>query len=151
MEKVKSVPEGFNTLTPSLVVQGAMEAIEFYKQAFGASVTRIFYGPDKKTVFHAELKIGDSMLMLSEEIPVMNLLSPKSPGGGISVSIYIYVDNVDDIFVKAVSAGASVAIPLMDTFFGDRCCAIIDPFGHHWILAMHIDDLTDEEIKRFLS
>lgn len=151
MEKVKSIPEGFSTITPSLVVQGAMDAIEFYKKAFGADVIKIFYGPDKKTVFHVELKIGDSILMLTEEIPVMNLLSPKSPGGGRSISLYMYIDNVDDIFASAVSAGANVATPLMDTFYGDRCCAVIDPFGHHWVLATRIKNLTDEEIKRFWS
>jgi len=151
MEKVKSIPKGFNTITPSLVVQGATDAIEFYKQAFGADVIRIFYGPDKKTIFHAELKIGDSILILSEEMPVMNLLSPKSPGGGTSASLYMYVDKVDDVFANAISAGASVKMPLMDTFYGDRCCAIIDPFGHLWVLGTHIRDLTDEEIKKFLS
>ena len=151
MEKVKSIPEGFHTLTPNLIVQGAMEAVEFYKQAFGANVRRIFYSPDGKTIFHAELEIGDSILMLSEEIPMMNILSPKSPGGGTSISLYMYVDNVDDVFANAVSAGASVKMPLMDTFYGDRCCTIIDPFGHLWTLATHIRDLTDEEIKRFLS
>jgi PhnB protein len=150
MEKVKSIPEGFSTLTPSLVVQGGKDAIEFYKQAFGANVKRIFYGPDKKTIFHAELEIGHSILILSEELPMMNLFSPKSIGGGTSVSLYMYVDKVDDVFANAVSAGALVATPLMDTFYGDRCCAIIDPFGHHWILATHTKNLTDEEIKRFL-
>lgn len=151
MEKVKSIPEGFRTLTPNLIVQGATEAVEFYKKAFGADVIRIFYSPDGKTIFHAELEIGDSILMLSEEIPMMNILSPKSPGGGTSISIYMYVDNVDNVFANAVSAGASVKMPLMDTFYGDRCCTIIDPFGHLWTLATHIRDLTDEEIKRFLS
>lgn len=118
---------------------------------FGANVIRIFYGPDKKTIFHAELEIGDSILMLSEEIPMMNLLSPKSPGGGVSVSLYAYVDNVDDVLANTVSAGALVKMPLMDTFYGDRCCAIIDPFGHRWTLATHVKDITDDEIKKFLS
>ena len=150
-KKIKSIPEGFHTLTTDLIVQGAMEAIEFYKHVFGANVRRIFYGPDGKTIFHAELEIGDSILMLSEEIPMMHTFSPKSPGGGTSASLYMYVDNVDVIFAKAISAGASVKMPLMDAFYGDRCCAIIDPFGHRWTLATHIKDLTDEEIKRFLT
>lgn len=151
MEKVKSIPEGFHTLTPYIIVQGVMGAIEFYKQAFGANVIKIVYGPDKKTIFHSELEIGDSILMLSEEIPMMNLLSPKSLEGGVSASLYMYVDNVDDTFTNAVSAGASIKTPLMDTFYGDRCCVIIDPFGYRWTLATHIKDFTDDEIKRFLS
>lgn len=88
--------------------------------------------------------------MLSDELPIMNFFSPKSPEGGTSVSLYMYVDNVDDVFANTVSAGALVATPLMDMFYGDRCCAIIDPFGHHWILTTHIKNVTDEEIKRFL-
>lgn len=151
MEKVKSIPKGFSTLTPSLIVQGATDAIEFYKRAFEANVIRIFHSPDGKIIFHAELEIGDSILMLTEEIPMMNLFSPKSPGGGTSASLYMYVDNVDNIFASAISAGASVKMPLMDTFYGDRCCVIIDPFGHLWTLATHIKDFTDEEIKKFLS
>ena len=150
MEKVKSKPEGFHTLTPNLIVQGGMDAIEFYKHVFGANVRRIFYGPDGKTIFHAELEIGDSIFMLSEELPMMNILSPKSLGGGTSIYLYMYVDNVDDVFANVVSAGASVKMPLTDTFYGDRCCIIIDPFGHRWTLATHIKDLTDEDIKRFL-
>ena len=150
MEKVKSIPEGFHTLTSNLVVQGGTDAIQFYKQAFGANVRRIFYGPDGKTIFHAELEIGDSILMLSEEFPMNNVLSPKSLGGGTSVSLYMYVHDVENVFDNAVSAGASVKMPLNDTFYGDRCCSIIDPFGHLWTLASHIKDLTDEEIKRFL-
>ena len=151
MEKVEPIPEGFNTVTPNLVVQGGKDAIEFYKNAFEAKVRRIFYGPDGKTIFHAELEIGKSILMLTEEIPIMNLFSPKSPGGGTSVSLYMYVDKVDDVFAKAISAGAIVKMPLIEIFYGDRCCTIIDPFGHIWTLATHIKNLTDEDIKRFLS
>lgn len=151
MEKVKSIPEGFSTVTPSLIVQGGKDAIEFYKRAFGANIRKIFYGPDGKTIFHAELEIGSSILMLSEEIPMMNLFSPKSNGGGTSMSLYVYVDNVDDVFANSISAGASVKTPLMDTFYGDRCCAIIDPFGYRWTLATHIKDVTDEDIKKFFQ
>jgi PhnB protein len=151
MEKIEAIPEGFNTVTPNLVVQGGEDAIEFYKKAFGAKVRKIFYGPDGKTIFHAELEMGQSILMLTEEIPMMNLFSPKSVGGGTSISLYMYVDNVDDIFAEAVSAGAIVKMPIIETFYGDRCCTIVDPFGHIWTLATHIKNLTDEDIKKILS
>ncbi len=147
-EKVKAIPEGFHTLTTSLIVGDAAAAIEFYKLVFGAMlVRRIFYGPDGKTIAHAELEIGDSKLMLSDEMPGMNVLSPLSPGGGTSASIFMYVEDVDDVFNKAVSNGATVTMPLMDAFWGDRAGGIVDPFGHRWMVAKHIKDLSDEEIE----
>lgn len=144
--KVKAIPEGFHTLTPALVVHDAIKAIEFYKEVFGAKVKRVFYGPGGKTVGHAELEIGNSKMMLSDEFPSMNVLSPQSPCGCTSASIYIYVENVDEIFNKAVSNGATVTMPLMDAFWGDRAGGILDPFGHRWMLATHIKDLSEEEI-----
>ncbi len=144
--KVKAIPEGFHTLTTSLVVSDAVKAIEFYKKVFGARVRRIFYGPDGKTIFHAELDIGDSVLMLSDEFPDMNVVSPQSPGGGASAGIFMYVPDVDAVFKKAVSNGATVTMPLMDAFWGDRAGEIVDPYGHRWALATHIKDLSREEI-----
>lgn len=146
--KIKSIPEGFRTVTPNMIVQGADEAIEFYKKVFGAKVRKIFLGPDGKTIGHAELEIGNSLLMLSDEFPMMHILSPKSPGGGTSVSLYVFVDDVDDVFNKAVTAGATVTMPLMDAFWGDRCGNITDPFGHRWTLATHKKDLSEEELKK---
>jgi len=150
-DEIKSIPEGSHTITPNMIVQGADEAIEFYKNIFGAKVRKIFYGPDGKTVGHAELEIGDSVLMLSDEFPMMHVFSPKSPGGGTSISLYIFVDNVDDVFNEAVAAGATVIMPLMDSFWGDRCGSITDPFGHRWTLATHIKDVSEEEIKKIVS
>ncbi len=145
--KVKAIPEGFHTLTPALVVRDAAQAIEFYKEAFGAKERRIFYGADGKSIGHAELEIGDSILMLSDEFPEMNIFSPLSPGGGSSVAIYMYVEDVDAVFNRAVSAGATVTMPLMDAFWGDRHGSIVDPFGHRWSLAMHKKDLSEKEIE----
>ncbi|MCX9013098.1 MAG: VOC family protein [Candidatus Methanoperedens sp.] len=145
--KVKAIPEGFHTLTPTLVVHDAMKAIEFYKEVFGANIRRIFYGPEGKTVGHAELEIGDSKLMLSDEFPAMNVLSPQSPGGCTSASIFMYVEDADEVFNNAVSNGATVMMPLMDAFWGDRAGGIVDPFGHRWMLATHIKDLSDEELE----
>lgn len=144
--KIKPIPEGFHTLTTTLVVRDAAKAIEFYKKVFSARVRRIFYGPDGKTIFHAELDIGDSILMLSDEFPDMKVFSPQSPGGGASAGIFIYVPDVDAVFKKAVSAGATITMPLMDAFWGDRAGGIVDPFGHRWSLATHIKDLSREEI-----
>jgi PhnB protein len=145
--KVKPIPEGFHTLTTTLVVRDAVSAIEFYKKAFGARVRGIFYGPDGKTIFHAELEIGDSILMLMDEFPDMNVVSPQSPGGGASAGIFMYVPDVDAVFKKAVSNGATVIMPLMDAFWGDRAGGIVDPFGHRWALATHMKDLSGEEIE----
>ena len=147
-DEIKSIPEGFRTITANMIVQGADEAVEFYKKVYGAKVRKIFRGPDDKTIGHAELEIGDSKLMLSDEIPMMQAFSPKSPGGGTSISLYIFVDNVDEVFSNAVSAGATVTMSLMDGFWGDRCGSIIDPFGHRWTLATHKKDLSDEEIEK---
>ncbi len=144
--KLKAIPEGFHSLTPALIVRDVAEAIEFYKRAFGAKKRRVFHGPDESIV-HAEIQIGDSIMMLSPEFPEMNVFSPQSSGGGISVSMYVYVEDVDAVFKKAVSAGATVMMPLEDAFWGDRAGGLVDPFGHRWMLATHIKDLSDEELE----
>lgn len=143
---VKPIPEGFHTLTPHLVVRDASRAIEFYKKAFGANMLGVHKAPDGK-IMHASLQIGDSMLMLNDEFP-QGTPSPNSPGGGTSVSIFLYVDNVDALFNKAVSAGATVEMPLENMFWGDRFGSIKDPFGHLWSLATHIEDVTSEELEK---
>ncbi|HEY9206884.1 MAG TPA: VOC family protein [Candidatus Methanoperedens sp.] len=144
--KTKAIPKDFHSLTADLVVRDAAEAIEFYKRVFDAKKRRVFHGPDGHIV-HAEIQIGDSILLLSPEFPEHNVFSPQSPGGGTSTSMFLYVEDVDAVFSKAVSAGATVTMPLADAFWGDRAGGIVDPFGHRWMLATHIKDLSDEELE----
>ena len=143
--KIKAIPEGYHSLTPDLVVKDVAEAIEFYKRAFGAQKRRFFHGPDGNIV-HAEIQIGDSILMLSPEFPEMKVFSPITRGG-TSASIYLYVENADAVFEKAVSAGGRVTMPIADTFWGDRAGGIVDPFGHSWMVGKRIKELSDKEIE----
>jgi PhnB protein len=144
---VKPVPDGYHTITPALTIRGAARAIEFYKQAFGAKQRGdIARGPDGK-VMHAELIIGDSIIMMSDEFPEFGTLSPQSTGVS-SVQLHIYLDNVDAAFDRAVKAGATVTMPLADQFWGDRYGTLKDPFGHKWSIATHIADLSEDEMKR---
>ena len=145
--KVKAIPEGYHSLIPSLIVNNSVKAIEFYQHVFGAMKRRVFNLPDGSTI-HAELQFGDSILMLSDEYPSMNALSPISPGGGTSANLVLYVDNVDAVFENALSTGAKVTMPLNDTFRGDRAGGIEDPFGHRWMIATHIKDMSDEEVDK---
>ena len=145
-EQVKAVPPGFHTLTPHLTVRNAEQALEFYKNAFGAEVLHVAHMPDGK-VMHASLRIGDSMLMLNDEFPDYGTLSPLSTGGS-AVTIHIYTENVDAAFNRAVSAGAQVKMPLADQFWGDRYGVVADPFGHKWSLGAHIKDMSPEEMQR---
>jgi PhnB protein len=138
--KVRPIPEGYHSVTPYLTVNNAARAIDFYQRAFGAKKIMQMDGPDGK-ISHAELKIGDSMLMLSDEMPRGNK-SPQSLGGS-TVGIFLYVDNVDTVFNQAKSAGAKVDAPLEDMFWGDRFGKLTDPFGHSWALATHIEDGQD--------
>jgi PhnB protein len=142
--KVKAIPEGSHTLTPHLVVRDAKRAIDFYKRAFGANEVGTFLTPDGK-VAHASLKIGDSFFWLNDEMA--GARSPQSLGGS-PVTLNIYVENVDSLFNQAVSAGATVTMPLADQFWGDRYGTVTDPFGHKWSLATHKEDLSPEEMER---
>jgi PhnB protein len=144
-DKVKAVPDGFHTLTPHLIVRDAAKAIEFYKNAFGAEVLNVSPGPGNK-IIHASLKIGDSILMLNDEFPEYGALAPGAAGSG--VSLHIYLENVDAAFARAVSAGATVKMPLMDQFWGDRYGQVMDPFGHKWSLATHNRDMSQDEIRK---
>jgi len=148
MRNVKPVPEGYHTLTPHIVVRGAAEAIEFYKKAFGAEELYRMNGRDGNTVMHAELKIGDSMFMLCDESPYMKRWVAPPSLNGTTTAVMMYVPDVDKAFQRAVDAGATVSMPLMDTFWGDRFGKVTDPFGHEWELATHIQDLTPEEIAK---
>ena len=146
-EHVKAVPPGFHTLTPHLTVRNAGQALEFYKRAFGAEVGNVAYMPNGK-VMHASLKIGDSQLMLNDEMPEFGALSPLSNAGNSPVTIHIYTEKVDEAFDRAVSAGAQVTMPLMDQFWGDRYGVVTDPYGHKWSLASHAKDMSPEEMER---
>lgn len=144
---VRPIPEGYSTITPSLVVKNAADAIEFYKKAFGAQELSRFLMPDGKTIMHAQIKIGDSILMLADEMPNMGCLSPQTLGGTGS-SLFLYVDDADKTFSQAVAAGATPLMPTMDAFWGDRFGSLQDPFGHIWGIATHRQDLTPEQIKK---
>jgi uncharacterized glyoxalase superfamily protein PhnB len=144
--KAQAIPRGYHTVTPSLVVAGAGKAIDFYKRAFGAVELMRFPGPDG-TIMHAEIQIGDSIVMMGDEMPEQGGRGPKSIGG-TPVSFFIYKENVDDAWKQAVDAGARTIMPLADQFWGDRTGCLEDPFGHRWWLAQHIQDLTPEEMQR---
>jgi len=145
----KPIPEGYHTLTPFLTVRNAVRAMEFYKQAFGAQERGVAKGPDGK-VMHAELKIGDSVIMLSDEYPEFGSLSPQSVGGS-PMGLHIYIENVDAAFDRAVKAGAQVEMPVMDQFWGDRYGKLKDPFGHKWSIATHVKDVSADEMKRSMD
>ena len=140
------IPQGYHTVTPYLIVKSAAKAIEFYRQAFGAKELMRFDQPDGK-IGHAEIKIGDSPVMLADEFPDMGFRSPETLGGA-GVSMMIYVDNVDRVYSQSISAGAKVLKPLQDQFWGDRTGTVTDPFGHIWTIATHKEEVSPEEIKR---
>jgi PhnB protein len=142
----RPIPEGYHTATPYLIVKGAAGAIEFYKKAFGATELLRMAQPDGK-IGHAEIKIGDSPIMLADEFPEMGARSPQSLGGS-PVSILLYVEDVDRVFNQAVAAGAKVARPVKDEFYGDRIGGVTDPFGHQWYIATHKEDVAPEELKK---
>jgi PhnB protein len=146
-ESPKTIPEGYHSINTYLVVRNADRAIEFYKKAFGAEERFRMYGPDGKAIMHAELKIGDSVFMLSEESKEMKAHSPESIGGS-PVSMYVYVRDVDQIFNQAVSEGATVLKPVNDQFYGDRSGYLKDPFGHLWSIATHKKDLSPDELRK---
>jgi PhnB protein len=142
----KPVPEGYHAVTPYLIVDGAAKAIEFYCQALGAAERMRLAAPDGK-VGHAELQLGDSVVMLADEFPEMGAVSPKRLGGS-PVGLALYVEDVDARFERAVAAGAKVVRPVQDQFYGDRSGTIEDPFGHKWTLSTHIEDVPPEEVTR---
>lgn len=147
MTAVKPIPDGFHTVTPHLVIKDAAGAIEFYKRAFGAEEVERMPGPGGHGIMHAELKIGNSMLMLCDEFPDMGAVGPQSLGGS-PVSIMLYVEDVDAVFKQAVDAGAKETMPVADMFWGDRYGKLTDPFGHQWAIATHKEDLTPDELRK---
>jgi PhnB protein len=146
---VKPIPEGYHTVTPYLIVNDAAAALEFYKKAFGAKELMRFPGPGGK-ILHAEIKIGDSPIMLGDENPGMGAQSPQSLGG-TPVGICIYVADVDKLAAQAVAAGAKVVYPVKDQFYGDRSGTFTDPFGHKWTIATHKEDVSSEEMTKRMA
>jgi PhnB protein len=143
---VKPIPEGYHTVTTYLAVDNAAKAIDFYKQAFGATERARMDGPAGK-IGHAELQIGDSILMLADEMPQSGCRAPKSLGG-TTCNIFLYVQDVDAAFKKAVAAGAKVEMPVADMFWGDRYGKLSDPFGHSWSMATHKEDVAPAEMQK---
>ncbi|HEX5708507.1 MAG TPA: VOC family protein [Pyrinomonadaceae bacterium] len=144
--KAKPIPEGFHSVTPYLCVSDAARAIEFYKEAFGATEIMRMEAPGGK-IGHAEVKIGDCIVMLADEFPEINFRSPQTLGGPSS-HFMVYVEDVDAQVERAVAAGAKLTRPVKDEFYGDRTGCVEDPFGHAWYIATHVEDLAPEEIKR---
>ena len=145
-EKVKPIPEGYHSVTPYLIVEGGARAIEFYKQAFGATELFRMEGPDGK-IAHAEIKIGDSHVMLGDESPEMGARGPRAFGGS-PVSLMLYVEDVDATVGRAVEAGAELTRPVANQFYGDRTGGVKDPFGHAWYIATHVEDVPHDELQK---
>ena len=144
LSNVKAIPEGYHTVTPYLTLRDAAQAMEFYKSAFGARETFRMNTPEGK-IGHAELTIGDSIVMLSDENPQGGCASPSSLKG-TTVTLFLYVEDVDATFQQAVKAGATVLMPVTDMFWGDRHGQLADPFGHRWSIATHKEDLTPDQV-----
>lgn len=143
---IKPVPEGYHSVTPTFMFKDCRKAIEFYKAAFGARERYAMPGPDGNGIMHAELQVGDSIIMMGDEFPQQNCKSAESMGGS-PVSFYLYVENVDAAFRRAVEAGATVDMEVQEMFWGDRAGSLRDPFGYSWMLATHTRDLSPEEIR----
>ncbi len=141
---VKAIPDGYPQVIPYLHVDGAAEAIDFYKRAFGARERMVMDGPNG-TVAHAELEIGDSVIMLSDPFPHSSVRPPKELGG-TTASVFLYVEDVDAVVQQAVAAGATITMPVADQFWGDRFGSVLDPFGHQWAVATHVEDVPPEEM-----
>ncbi|HEY6306990.1 MAG TPA: VOC family protein [Candidatus Angelobacter sp.] len=147
--KVKPIPDGYCGITPYLIIKGAAAAIDYYKKAFGAVETMRMPQPDGR-VGHAEVKIGEAVVMLADEHPEMNIVSPTTLGNS-PVGLLLYVENADATFNKAIALGGQVERPMADQFYGDRTGTIKDPFGHKWTIATHKEDVTPEEMKRRMA
>lgn len=147
MPKAKPIPDGFNSVSAYLVVPKATEALPFYAEAFGAEPGMRMPGPDGESTMHAEMRIGNSMVMLTDENPEWNMKGPKALGGSPQ-SLHVYVEDADAAYERAIAAGCTPIFPLNDTFWGDRYAKVEDPYGHQWGIATHKEDLTPEEIGK---
>jgi len=143
---VKPIPDGFHSITPFIIVNDAIEALDFYKKAFDAKEIYKFLTPDGK-IMHAMMQIGDSFVMLSDEFLSMGMRSPTTIGG-TSVTLHLYVHDADKIFKQAVTAGAVVTMPIIDVFWGDRYGIVMDKYGHSWAIATHKIDLTSDGLRK---
>ncbi len=143
---VNPIPEGYRRVTPYLIVDGGAAAIDFYTSVFGATERMRMDAPEGR-IGHAELELGDSVIMLADEHPEMNARGPRSVGG-TPVSLHMYVEDVDSVFERAVEAGAKPVRPVEDQFYGDRLGSFEDPFGHHWNVASHVEDVSPEEMSK---
>ena len=146
MANVNPIPDGYPRVTPYLIVDGAAAAIDFYNSVLGTTERMRMAGPDGK-VGHAELQIGDSVIMLADEYPDMGIVGPKSVGGS-PVTLHVYVEDVDAVFERAVKAGATASRPVENQFYGDRSGQFEDPFGHRWNVATHVEDVSPEEMSK---
>jgi PhnB protein len=149
MAKVKPIPEGYRSITPYLFIRGAARAIDYYKNVFGAKEKLRMPNPDGK-IGHAELEIGDSVVMLADENPHIQAKSPETLGG-TTASLLLYLENVDSVVDNAVKAGAKILRPVADQFYGDRMGTILDPFGQMWSVATHIEDVSPDEMKKRMA
>jgi len=149
MDSVKAIPDGYRSVTPYLFVKGAVIAIDFYKSVFGAVEIVRMAGSNGK-IMHAELKIGDSIVMLADENPQNGVMSPQTIGG-FSVGLHLYVENVDAVIQKAADHGAKLLRPIKNQFYGDRSGSLLDPFGHMWSVATHVEDVSPEEMRKRMS
>src|SRR5919197_1374551 len=149
MAQVKPIPEGMRSITPHLICAGAANAIEFYKNAFGAVEVARLPGPQGR-LMHAMIRIGDSAVMLVDEMPEWGALGPKALKGS-PVTIHLYVPDVDAVVERAVKAGAKVTMPVQDQFWGDRYGKLEDPFGHHWSVATHVRDVSPQEMQQAMQ
>lgn len=144
---VQPIPPGFHALTPSLTLKHAREAIAFYQKAFGAQVMDVFPTPDGKSTMHALIRIGDSFLMMADEMPNQGGCQSAESLGASPVSLYLYVPDADRVFQQALAAGASATMPVADMFWGDRCGMLKDPFGYAWTIATHVRELTPAQVQ----
>ena len=149
MSAVKPIPEGYHNVTPYLFVRSAANAIDFYKSVFAATEIMRMAGPNGK-IMHAELKIGDSIVMLADENPQTGVMSPQTIGG-FSVGLHVYVENVDAVIQKAVESGAKLLRPIKNQFYGDRSGSLLDPVGHMWSVATHVEDVSPEEMRKRMT
>ena len=143
---VKPVPDGYATVTPYLCINGVVAAIAWYRKAFGAEERMCMAMPDGKVV-HAEIQIGNSVVMMADEHPALEFLAPPTRGG-TTVHFALYVPDVDALFARAVAAGAKIQRPLKNQFYGDRSGTVLDPFGHRWTISTHVEDVSPEEMER---
>ena len=147
MAKFKPIPDGYHSITPYLIVKGAAKALEFYKKAFAAEELLRMPQPDGR-IGHAEIRIGDSVVMLADEAPERDI---RAPQGSTPVHLMIYCESVDAVFKRALAAGGKELRPLQDQFYGDRSGTLVDPFGHQWTVATHVEDVSGEEMKRRMA